>query len=258
MGHEFSDAFVGFSLSGLGGRGTLRLIFVLMPAFKPPSLFHSFIHHACSCSQEVDSIGDKCCLFDFSIMALLLLSSCSTYFWSTIVRRKQTSISDCSMHINTWAGTAKNGLSISAAPSSSLHPLRPRSSPPAISSPPTSHFIPKKIIAVICLVCTPLCMLLFFFAGRVSLFPPRTGIHQTPKFGCCSQALTFPRAHIADVVEWYESKGKGEADKLLEAHADAHNEVQWALTPSLFQLVGVVSTKLKDNGERKNAKSKGN
>lgn len=124
--------------------------------------------------------------------------------------------------------------------------------------PPTSHFIPKKIIAVICLVCTPLCMLLFFFAGRVSLFPPRTGIHQTPKFGCCSQALTFPRAHIADVIEWYESKGKGEADKLLEAHADAHNEVQWALTPSLFQLVGVVSTKLKDNGERKNAKSKGN
>lgn len=76
-----------------------------------------------------------------------------------------------------------------------------------------------------------------------------------PKFGCCSQALAFPRARVADVVEWYESMEKGDADTLLEEYADAHDEVRWALTPSLFQHVGVVSTKLKDNGERRNAKS---
>lgn len=124
MGHELSDIFVGSSLFGLGGRGTMRLIFVLTPAFKPPGLFHSFIH-------------------SFTKLAL--------------AHRKSTA-----------SGT-------NAA--SSIFPL-----------------------------------------WRYCFFPP-----------------ALPTS-----------------DPLS---SDAHNEVQWALTPSLFQHFGVVSTKLKDNGVRKNAKS---
>lgn len=57
------------------------------------------------------------------------------------------------------------------------------------------------------------------------------------------------------MIEWYESQQEGNADTLLEAYADTHDEIRWALTPSLFQHVGVISTKYKDNGERRNAKS---
>ena len=121
--------------------------------------------------------------------------------------------------------------------------------------PQTSRFIPNRIIAVFCLICTPLCIILFFFAGRVSMLPPSAGVHQMPEFGCCSQALAFPHERVMDVIEWYESQQEGNADTLLETYADAHSEIRWALTPSLFQHIGVISTKYEDNGERRNAKS---
>ena len=71
-------------------------------------------------------------------------------------------------------------------------------------------------------------------------------------FGCCSQALAFPRERVADVIKWYESKRIGFADMLLEEYADKNNEIRWALTPSVFQHVGIKSSKLDPNGGNEN------
>ena len=72
-----------------------------------------------------------------------------------------------------------------------------------------------------------------------------------PKFGCCSQGLVFPQAHIGDLVSWYESKRIGYVDMLTESYADENNEVRWALTPSVLQHVGSKSSKTNSPGEHK-------
>ncbi|KAK2734024.1 hypothetical protein FQN57_001893 [Myotisia sp. PD_48] len=107
----------------------------------------------------------------------------------------------------------------------------------------TRRFLPDGIIPLLCFICVPLCIVLFFSAGRVSMLPMPNGVYQMPRFGCCAQALAFPRARVADIISWYESKGVGFADSLLEEYANANDEIRWALTPSVFQHVGVISSK---------------
>ncbi|KAE8151147.1 integral membrane protein [Aspergillus avenaceus] len=121
--------------------------------------------------------------------------------------------------------------------------------------PQTSRLLPSGIIAVLCLIFTPLCIILFFSAGRVSMLPITAGVHQMPRFGCCSQALAFPRDRVTDLIEWFEDQKVGNADSLIEEFADANNEIRWALTPSLFQHVGILSSKFAGAGTRRQAKS---
>lgn len=121
--------------------------------------------------------------------------------------------------------------------------------------PITSRFLPNGVVGAIALVCTPLLIILFFSAGRVSMLPLSTGVHQMPRFGCCSQALAFPHERLADVIGWYESKRVGYADSLLEVYADEHDEVRWALTPSIFQHIGHISSKYDKNSERRAVRS---
>ncbi|CRG86983.1 hypothetical protein PISL3812_03996 [Talaromyces islandicus] len=120
--------------------------------------------------------------------------------------------------------------------------------------PRTNRFLPNDTIVIICFVCTPLSILLFFAAGRASMLPISTGVHQMPRFGCCTQALAFPRDRVADVIDWYESQQTGDADSLLERFANENNEIRWALTPSLFQHIGTRSSKF-ENGEPRIAQS---
>jgi hypothetical protein len=116
------------------------------------------------------------------------------------------------------------------------------------------RFLPDDTIAIICFVCTPLSIILFFAAGRASMLPISAGVHQMPRFGCCTQALAFPRDRVADVIDWYESQQTGDADSLLEKYANENNEIRWALTPSLFQHIGTQSSKF-ENGEPRIARS---
>lgn len=48
---------------------------------------------------------------------------------------------------------------------------------------------------------------------------------------------------MLDVAEWYESQDYGYADSLLEEYANYHDEIRWAVTPSVFQHVGSTSSK---------------
>ncbi|EEP81351.1 predicted protein [Uncinocarpus reesii 1704] len=115
--------------------------------------------------------------------------------------------------------------------------------------PCSVRILSNQVIIVLCLICAPLCIILFFASGRLSMLSTPAGVHQMPRFGCCSQALAFPRNRVADVISWYETKRIGFADSLLEEYANANDEIRWALTPSVFQHVGVKSSKQDGPGD---------
>lgn len=107
----------------------------------------------------------------------------------------------------------------------------------------TRRFIPDETIFLLCAVCTPLLIILFFAAGRVTVLPIPAGVHEMSKFGCCSQGFIFPQSRVPDLVQWYESKHIGYVDMLTEEYAEQNREIRWAVTPTLLQHVGSKSSK---------------
>lgn len=92
-------------------------------------------------------------------------------------------------------------------------------------------------------MCIPLCIALFFAAGRHSMLPLPAGVNEMPKFGCCSQSLVFPRSKVPRLLKWYTEKKIGFVDTLTEELADSENDIRWALTPSPMQHIGGKSSK---------------
>ncbi|RJE21107.1 integral membrane protein [Aspergillus sclerotialis] len=98
-------------------------------------------------------------------------------------------------------------------------------------------------ILVLCFICTPLLIALFFAAGRVTMLPMKAGVHEMPKFGCCSQGYVFPQSRVLDLIHLYEEKRLGYVDMITEEYATQHDEIRWAITPSVIQHVGRQSSK---------------
>ncbi|OQE27931.1 hypothetical protein PENFLA_c005G05868 [Penicillium flavigenum] len=107
--------------------------------------------------------------------------------------------------------------------------------------------LPNMTIILLSGIFTPLLIGLFFAMGRVTMLPRPNGVHQMPKFGCCSQAFVFPKSRIPELVDLYTSKRIGYVDMLTEEYANARNEIRWAVTPSLVQHVGRKSSKGADD-----------
>jgi len=86
----------------------------------------------------------------------------------------------------------------------------------------------------------------FFIAGRVSMLPLPVGVHEMSKYGCCAQAVVYPRTKVPLLASWYEQKKIGFVDTLAEQLADERPDetgVRWALTPSVVQHIGGRSSK---------------
>ena len=98
-------------------------------------------------------------------------------------------------------------------------------------------------IILVCGVCIPLCIGLFFAAGRHSMLPIPAGVNEMPKFGCCSQSLVFPQSKVPKLLKWFKDKKVGFVDSLTEELADQENEIRWSLTPSPMQHIGGKSSK---------------
>lgn len=111
-----------------------------------------------------------------------------------------------------------------------------------------SRFLTLRAISTILFVCTPACIGLYFAAGRLTVQPNPTGIHQMNRFGCCSQAMVFPREQVPPLLKYFKKKKTGLRDELIEKYADDHGLARWALTPSVFQHIGSRSTKWKGKG----------
>ncbi|KAK2803698.1 hypothetical protein FQN50_006916 [Emmonsiellopsis sp. PD_5] len=119
-------------------------------------------------------------------------------------------------------------------------PAYPPSSP---SSPPTTTI---TTILTLTLLTLPTIIILFFQAGKASMLPPRAGVVREA-FGCCSQAMVFPRERVGGVMAFLEQRGKGQVDLLLN---DLVREGEggkgldaWALYPVQVQHVGSQSVR---------------
>ena len=110
-------------------------------------------------------------------------------------------------------------------------------------SPRLRKDLSNPTIAVIALICLPLCIMLYFLAGRVSMQPPKTGVHRMDNFGCCSQGLLYPREVIPVVRSHLEHGGTMFVDTVVEDAARQENLARWAIVPSLLQHVGAHSSK---------------
>lgn len=99
-------------------------------------------------------------------------------------------------------------------------------------------------------ICTPMLLGLYFAAGRLTVSPLWRGLNKMPTYGCCSQALVFPRYRIPEMLDYYDSKvlQGGYVDVLTELYGRRANLDRWALTPSVFQHVGGKSSKGESTG----------
>lgn len=110
-------------------------------------------------------------------------------------------------------------------------------------------YISDRSILVSCGICIPMCVALFFAAGKVTMLPLPAGVNEMPAFGCCSQSLVYPQSRVPDLIKWYEAKRIGFVDMLTEELADKNHELRWALTPSPMQHIGRKSSKGDDFGK---------
>ena len=106
------------------------------------------------------------------------------------------------------------------------------------------HFTNQNIL-LLCFVCLPAFIGLFFMAGRMTMHPLPPGVYEMPRFGCCSQGLIFPREIVPQVIE-RTKKAMDEdyyIDMLLERYADAEDLKRFVHYPSLLQHIGLESSK---------------
>ncbi|KAL9591260.1 MAG: hypothetical protein Q9179_007902, partial [Wetmoreana sp. 5 TL-2023] len=97
-------------------------------------------------------------------------------------------------------------------------------------------------VLIISLVYTPACIVLYFLAGKVSLRPFTSGVHEMPNYGCCAQGLVFRSTTAARVVAQLKDQ-VGYVDMILEAWADRQRLTRFAVVPSLLQHIGGRSSK---------------
>lgn len=86
-------------------------------------------------------------------------------------------------------------------------------------------------------------VLLVFAAGKNTVFPLTDEANVMNKYGCCSQALVFPRQKAWDLMRWYREAHIGFVDTLTERYADEHGEIRLALVPPFVQHIGRKSSK---------------
>lgn len=93
-------------------------------------------------------------------------------------------------------------------------------------------------------------LILFYFSlGRMTVHPMPRGVHEMPRFGCCSQAFVFPNLKAQQLAAYFKERQVGYTDFLIEDFANERDELRFAVTPSLVQHVGREDVKTsKDRG----------
>lgn len=104
----------------------------------------------------------------------------------------------------------------------------------------------NSLLTVVCLVCVPLAILLYFLAGRMTVQPMKPGVHFMNRHGCCSQALLFPREQVPLVVDYLDQRQRTfpqPVDSVIEKLGDEQGMDRLAISPSQMQHVGAASYK---------------
>ncbi|KAI0599598.1 hypothetical protein F4775DRAFT_118585 [Biscogniauxia sp. FL1348] len=99
----------------------------------------------------------------------------------------------------------------------------------------------RGAVVLVCGVCGPLAIGLFFAAGRNCVLSRPAGVHLMHKYACCAQGLVFPQEQVVrHLLPMYRDTRDAHAavDTFLEDWADEHDMLRWAVTPVLIQHVG--------------------
>ncbi|OAA34046.1 hypothetical protein NOR_08703 [Metarhizium rileyi] len=94
----------------------------------------------------------------------------------------------------------------------------------------------------------PALVVLFFQSGKATMLPPSPGVFNEP-FGCCSQAMIFPREQVPFLIEFLQRKQKGQIDLLLNDLAIQSKLARYALYPVQAQHIGLDSARMTDKSE---------
>ncbi|KAL4920392.1 hypothetical protein BDW62DRAFT_209198 [Aspergillus aurantiobrunneus] len=109
-------------------------------------------------------------------------------------------------------------------------------------------FVDPSTIFVLVFVLNPALVLLYFQCGKASMLPPRPGVYDEP-FGCCSQAMVFPRVQAPLVMEYLQGQGKGQVDLMLNDLAEEAELSRYALYPVQAQHIGIDSARQTEENE---------
>lgn len=102
----------------------------------------------------------------------------------------------------------------------------------------TQKYLERDTLLVIVLLLVPGLVILVYQSGKASLFPPAAGVFNEP-FGCCSQAMIYPRSQVPHLVSELQSKKKGQVDLILDEIAIGNRLDRYALYPVQAQHIGM-------------------
>ena len=100
-----------------------------------------------------------------------------------------------------------------------------------------SVYLDMETVGVLVLVFIPAMVILFFQAGKASLLPPLPGVFNEP-YGCCSQAMVFPREAAPVAIKYLRDRHEGQVDLLLDELAAKKDLTRYAMYPVQAQHIG--------------------
>ncbi|KAF4971466.1 hypothetical protein FSARC_1694 [Fusarium sarcochroum] len=109
-------------------------------------------------------------------------------------------------------------------------------------------YIDLEILFVIVFMLVPGLVILLYQSGKASLFPPSPGVFNEP-FGCCSQAMVFPRSQVPSLISRLGEKKRGQVDLMLDDVAVSNSLDRYALYPVQAQHIGIESARKTTKGE---------
>lgn len=104
------------------------------------------------------------------------------------------------------------------------------------------QYLDWETLFVLIFMFNPAMVILFFQCGKASLLPPSPGI-AAEGFGCCSQAMIFPREQVPGLIEYLKWMRRGQVDLLLKHHAKEEDLLRYNLYPVQAQHIGIDSAR---------------
>lgn len=99
----------------------------------------------------------------------------------------------------------------------------------------------QTLVILVCIV-TPAFTALTFMIGKYNL-NPLDGLERMDRYGCCTQALVFPRFQVQGLIDFLHERASGQTDALIEEYADAKSYARYAVAPQVVQHVGLISSR---------------
>lgn len=99
----------------------------------------------------------------------------------------------------------------------------------------------QTLVILVCIV-TPAFTALTFMIGKYNLHPLH-GLERMDKYGCCTQALVFPRFQVEGLIDFLHERASGQTDALIEEYADSQSYARFAVAPQVVQHVGLISSR---------------